>query len=433
MLNGETMNRRYFLNALAGAALAAPSLVGHAAWAATLPARRWAAVQRLLDGYVADKKMAGVAAALSFGGSPLAYPSAGHIALDSAVRFDENSLCRIHSMTKPVTGVAAMMLVEDGRIALDQPVADVLPEFRRLSVAMDIEKGLGSRPAVKTMTMRHLLTHTSGLSYWTPGSGAGLLPTAYRERGITPGNYGARLNRPGYGPQARNLVEMVERVAELPLLFEPGTAYSYSMGLDVMGLVIERVAGRGFDVFLRERLFGPLGMSSTGFQVAPKNVARLTTSYDVTPEGLRPTDSAASSAWLRPPTLLAGGAGLISTGRDFARFGAMLLGDGALGRVRVLKPQTARLALSNLLPAGVVSPYGGGSGAGARVVLPGSERRFGPPGTFGWGGAAGTDWWIDPARRGNVVFMTQFMPGNSYPVRDEITVAIEADLKQGRD
>jgi CubicO group peptidase (beta-lactamase class C family) len=203
MLNGDTLNRRDFLNAVAGALLSAASLDNRAAFAATRPARRWTAVQRLLDGYVADKKMAGAAAALSYDGSSLDYLSAGKIALDSTVRFDENSLCRIHSMTKPVTGVAAMMLVEDGRIALDQPVADILPEFRRLSVAMDIEKGLGSRPAVKTMTMRHLLTHTSGLSYWTPGSGAGLLPTAYRERGITPGNYGARLNRPGYGPQAR--------------------------------------------------------------------------------------------------------------------------------------------------------------------------------------------------------------------------------------
>jgi CubicO group peptidase (beta-lactamase class C family) len=390
-------------------------------------------VQRLLDGYVVDKKMAGAAAALSYGGSPLVYPSAGKIAFDSTVRFDENSLCRIYSMTKPITGVAAMMLVEDGRIALDQPVADILPEFRRLSVATEIEKGLGSRPAVKTMTMRHLLTHTSGLSYWTPLSGAGALPAAYRERGITPGNYGARLNRPGYGPQARNLTEMVERVAELPLLCEPGTAYNYSIGLDVTGLVIERVTGKGFDVFLRERLFGPLDMSSTGFQVAPRNAARLTTNYNVTPEGLRPTDLAASSVWLRPPTLLAGGAGLISTARDFARFGAMLLGDGALGRVRVLKPKTARLTRSNLLPAGVVYSGGDGFGAGAALVLNGTNRRFGPPGSFGWGGAAGTLWRIDPARRGNMVFMSQHMPSETYPIREDLAAAIEAELKQKRD
>lgn len=427
------MNRRHFLNALAGALPSALWLDKRAAWAATWSARRWTAVQKLLDGYVAEKKIAGAAAALSYGGSPLAYPCAGHIALDSSVRFDENSLCRIYSMTKPVTGVAALMLVEAGKIALDQAVAEVLPEFRSLRVATDIEKGLSARPAVKTMTMRHLLTHTSGLGYWTPSAGAGVLPTAYRERGITPGNYGARLNRPGYGPQARSLVEMVERVAELPLLCEPGTAYNYSIGLDVMGLVIERVTGKGFDVFLRERLFDPLDMSSTGFQVAPKNAARLTTNYDVTPEGLKPTDTAAASVWLRPPTLLAGGAGLISTARDFARFGAMLLGDGVLGRVQVLKPETARLARSNLLPAGVVYAGGDGYGAGAGLVLNGSNRRFGPAGSFGHGGAAGTLWRIDPARRGNMVFMSQHMPPTTYPIREEMADAIEVDLKQGGD
>ena len=425
------MNRRHFLNALAGTALAAPSL-GRAPWAAMLPARRWAAVQRLLDGYVADKKIAGAAAALSYGGAPLAYLSAGRIALDSPLSFDENSLCRIYSMTKPVTGIAAMILVEGGRIKLDQPVADVLPEFRSLRVALDPKKNMESRSAVETMTMRHLLTHTSGLSYWTPLTGEGVLPVAYRERGITPGNYGEGLNRPGFGPQAKGLVDMVARVAQLPLAFEPGTAWQYSIGLDVMGLVIERVTGKGFDVFLRERLFEPLGMSSTGFQVAPKNVARLTTNYTVTPGGLQPRDPAASSVWLKPSTLLAGGGGLVSSARDFARFGAMLLGDGALGSVRVIKRETARLASSNLLPARVVSPYGG-YGAGAPVVLPGVPNIAPPPGTIIHGGASGTLWWIDPARRGNMVFMAQFMPANSYPLLADTARAVEADLKQRKD
>jgi CubicO group peptidase (beta-lactamase class C family) len=425
------MNRRHFLNAL-GAALVAPSFVRRAAWGATLPARRWTAVQGLLNGYVADKKIAGAAVALSYGGSPLEYLSAGRIALDSPVRFDENTLCRIYSMTKPVTGIAAMMLVEGGKIKLDQPVADVLPEFRSLRVAIDPQKNMDSRAAVKTMTMRHLLTHTSGLSYWTPLTGEGVLPVAYRERGITPGNYGTGLNRPGYGPQAKGLVDMVKRVAELPLAFEPGTAWQYSLGLDVMGLVIERVTGKGFDVFLRERLFEPLGMNSTGFQVAAQDVARLTTNYMVTPGGLQPRDPAASSVWLKPPTLLAGGGGLVSSARDFARFGAMLLGAGELGGVRILKPETARLARSNLLPAGVVSPFGG-YGAGAPVVLPGLRKIAQPAGTVLHGGAAGTLWWIDPARRGNMVFMTQFTPANSYPVLADTTAAVEADLKQEKD
>ena len=427
------MDRRRFLKTLAGAALASQGLIAYASRRAEADhGHRWATVQRVIDGYVSDGKVAGACMALSHGGTALAYPAAGRIALGSPVRFDENSLCRIYSMTKPVTGVAAMILIEEARLALDQPVADVLPEFRSLRVAIDLAKDMESRPARNTMTMRHLLTHTSGLSYWTPLSSVGALPSAYRERGITPGNYGTGLHRPGYGPQAGSLTEMVTRVADLPLVCEPGTAWNYSIGLDVMGLVIERVTGKGFDVFLRERVFEPLGMSSTGFQVAPKDAGRLTTNYDVTADGLKTRDSGAESVWLRPPTLLAGGGGLVSTARDFARFGAMLLGDGALGRVRVMTAETTRLALSNLLPNGVVYPGSGGFGAGARVVIPGADARSGTIGTFAWGGAAGTDWWIDRARRQNVVVMTQFMPPDRYPLRSEISAAIEADWKQRR-
>jgi CubicO group peptidase (beta-lactamase class C family) len=145
---------------------------------------------------------------------------------------------------------------------------------------------------------------------------------------------------------------MIERVAKLPLAFEPGTKWQYSIGLDVMGLVIERVSGKRLEDFPRERLFGPLDMASTGFRVEARDASRLTTNYTVTAEGLRPGDPAAASVWLSPPALPAGGAGLVSTERDFWRFGAMFLGDGALRRVRVLKAETARLARSNLLPAG---------------------------------------------------------------------------------
>jgi CubicO group peptidase (beta-lactamase class C family) len=430
MSGNQIRDRRRFLFALAGAAFAAPALGGPAVWTVPRAGRRWAGVRRLIDRYVAEGKVAGAVAALSVDGDPPAYPAAGRIALDAPARFDENSICRIYSMSKAVTGVAAMSLVEDRRIALDQPVADVLPEWRSLRVAVDLEKGLDSRPARNVMTMRHLLTHTSGLGYWNPESGEGTLTKAYRERGITPGNYGAGLSRPGYGPQAKGLVEMIRRVAELPLAFEPGTAWQYAIGLDVMGLVIERVTGKRFEAFLRERLFGPLDMPSTGFQVAAKDAARLTTNYTVTAEGLRPVDPAATSVWLSPPPLPAGGAGLVSTARDFWRFGAMLLGDGALGRARVLKPATARLVRSNLLPAGVVYPRGGGFGAGVRVVVS-SDGRYGPVGSFGWGGAAGTNWRVDPARRVNAVFMTQFMPPTSYSIWDEFPAALEEDLRAG--
>jgi CubicO group peptidase (beta-lactamase class C family) len=218
---------------------------------------------------------------------------------------------------------------------------------------------------------------------------------------------------------------MVERVAALPLASEPGTVWRYSIGLDVMGAVIERITGQAFDVFLRERVFDPLDMRSTGFQVAPQDAARLTTNYAGTGE---PLDPAATSAWLQPPTLMAGGGGLVSTARDLARFGEMLLGDGALGSVRVMKVATARLARSNLLPSGVSYPDGGGFGAGGRVVVAAGGHKFGPPGSFGWGGAAGTLWRIDPARQANLVFTIQHMPPHPFDLYEAVGAAVETDL-----
>ena len=344
---------------------------------------------------------------------------------------DENSLWRIKSMTKQVTGVATMMLIEDGVLALDQPVAEILPALRSMRVAVDPGKSLDSRPAERPITVRHLLTHTSGFGYWIPSSGEGLLPRAYRERGITPGNYyPAKLNQPGYGPQARGLTEMIDRLAELPLAFEPGTAWLYSVGADVLGAVIERIAG-GFEPFLRERLFTPLAMSSTGFQVPARDSERLTSNYEKGPAGPVLLDSGPSSIFLRPPTLPAGGAGLVSSARDFMRFGLMLLHGGVLDGTRVMRPETARLVTSNLLPEGVTSGSAisgaRGFGAGGAVVLPGDSSPFGAPGNYGGGGAANTLWGLDFPRRGVWLFMSQHMPAERRSVT-EVPAAIQDDL-----
>ena len=393
--------------------------------------RRWIAIQTLIDGYVRDRQMAGIGVAIACGDASVRYLAAGTSAFDSRQRFDENSICRIHSLTKPVTGIAAMLLVEDGKLSLDQPVADVLPEFKSLRVAIDVERSLDSRPATKTMAMRHLLTHTSGLASWTPlSSGPALLHVAYRERGITPGNFGERLDRAGYGSQATSLVDMVRRLAELPLAYEPGTVSNYSIGTDVMALVIERASGMPYDRFLRDRLFAPLDMSSTGFQVKREDIGRLTTLYQFAPTGLTPTDAAATSAFLEPPRLIAGGGGLASTVRDYARFGAMLLGDGALDGIRVMKAETARAARSNLLPEGVLKATTG-QGAGVPLVRPGDKAVM-PPGTLMGSGASGGLWWMDPARRVNLVFLTQVigMGQAAYTVPTELSAALEADLKE---
>lgn len=400
----------------------------------------WSAVQAMLDSLVRDRKASGICMGLVYGGGAPTYPAAGTVAFDSKQPYDENSICRIYSMTKHVTRVATLLLAEDGRITLDQPVVSVLPEFRSLRVAVDIEKGLESRPASKTMTMRHLITDTSGLGNWTPGSDGGdALHRAYRERGITPGNRGAGLRRAGYGPQVASADEMVARVAELPLAYEPGTVFHYSIGFDVMALVIERVMGKPYGAFLEERLFGPLDMKSTGFQVVPRDAERLTTNYDATgqvaapaipdpllPAGVTVQDDRATSDWLKPPRLLAGGAGLVSTPRDFLRHCEMLLYAGTLGRTRVMKTETARLVLGDINPPGASAPSEG-IGRGTTAIRSAALK---PPGTWGSAGAAGTFCWIDAKRNGAGVFMTQTMYGSPArsPFQKPWFAALDADL-----
>lgn len=403
----------------------------------------WPAVQVVLDGFVAENRSAGVCFAAMAGNLPPAYCSAGTLAFDTSIAMDENSICRVYSMTKNITRIATLLLVEDGALALDQPVEGLLPEFRNLRVATNFEEGLASRRATRTMTIRHLITDSSGLGNWTPGSDAGeALHRLYRERGITPGNFGQGLTRPGYGPQPATLDELVARVAELPLAYEPGTVLHYSIGFDVMALVIERVTGMSYGGFLQKRLFGPLGMASTGFQVAQADARRLTSNYDATegfantspgtppdrtvPMNMRLIDDRMTSVWLAPPALLSGGAGLVSTARDFLRYARMLLDEGTFGDVRVMRPETARLATGDIRPSGLAEPSLT-AGAGTRALL---RTPLIPPGTVGGGGSAGTLFWIDKARRGAFVFMTQAMYGNPArsPFQRRLFAAIEQDI-----
>ncbi len=381
---------------------------------------------------MAERRYAGVAVALSFGGSPIAFPSAGTLAFDSKIAIDKDSLFRIYSITKPVTGVAAMLLIEDGRLTLDQPVAAVFPTLAKMNVAINPAKGLEARPATRQITIRQLLTHTSGLSSWQPFLGDTPIAKAYRQRGMTPSDN--LFDRPDYGTQVKSLSELITRLPEVPLIAEPGTAWNYSMGLDVMGAVIEKVSGMKFDTFLRTRLFEPLDMRSTGFQVAKRDASRLTTLYGNRGEEVAVLDRGENSNWLKPATLPAGGGGLVSSARDFVRFAAMLLGEGTFEGARVMKPETARLARSNLLPPGVNYPATGGFGAGASVVMPGVASPSGSPGTYSALGSSSTLISVDPARKGIAVFLTQFMPGvgptgPAVAYRGELNSAIDADLK----
>jgi CubicO group peptidase (beta-lactamase class C family) len=393
------------------------------------------ATQALFDGYVRDRKMPGIVGAFGVAGRPTAFPSAGRIADDSTVAAGPDTLWRIYSMTKPVTAMAAMILVEEGKLGLDQPVHEILPAFRDMRVLTDPANSLASRPAARPITIRHLLTHTAGLGYNIITKGP--LLKEYERLGILPGTVNAAVEAQARTVRPRSLAEFADRVATLPLIADPGTRWSYSIGLDVMGAVIERASGQPFDRFLRQRIFEPLRMTSTYFTVPGSEVGRFATNYAFVGANRVPLDPARGSVYLQPPSFPYGGAGLVSSARDYDRFLHMLQNGGELDGARVMKPETARLAMSNLLPAGVTfQGIGGGTGgtqgpggygAGGSVYL--ADKPGGPSkGTYGWGGAAGTIAYVDPVRRVRGTIMVNYFPAERWPLRQEIPAALARDL-----
>jgi CubicO group peptidase (beta-lactamase class C family) len=336
---------------------------------------------------------------------------------------------RIYSMTKPVTCVALMSLVEEGAIALDDPVARHIPAWAELGV---FEAGLpGSfvtRRPTRPMQVVDLLRHTSGLTY------------GFQNRSNVDAAYRALSIEAMHGN--RDLAGMVEALAGLPLEFSPGEAWNYSVSTDVVGYLVQTVAGKPLDQVLQERIFDPLKMVDTGFHVREDQVRRFAACYQATPEGgMRLQDDPLTSAFLAPPTLLSGGGGLVSTAADYLRFCSMLLNGGALEGARVLAPSTVRLMSANHLGAGrdltemsrsmfsESANAGIGFGLGfavafdpVRALLPSS------PGEFYWGGMASTGFWIDPLREIAVVFMTQLMPSSATPVRRELRTLVYSAL-----
>jgi CubicO group peptidase (beta-lactamase class C family) len=409
------VSRRALLGgfALGGAGLMLPGAA--LAWKADGGAA-YPATAAFIEGFVDRRELAGTLAAIGKGQGALDVFGAGTQAMDSARAVDGDTIWRLYSMTKPVTGIAAMILIEDGKLKLDQPIADILPAFAKMKVQNTPDGSLTDVRDAKTLiTVRHLLTHTAGLGYGIVQKGP--LRDAYNEQGILGGQV-SRLPIPGLpaSKPAPSLAEFADRLAKLPLVHEPGTQWSYSVGLDLLGRVIEVVSGQPFDLFLKARLFDPLGMKSTGFQVAAADVGRLSTNYAPFGGALLPIDPATSSIYLDKPPIPYGGGGLVSTARDYDRFLAMLLGEGETDGVRILKPETARLAMSNLLPAGASTKNsfveGEGFGAGGRVSLPTSPTG---EGIFGWGGAAGTIGFVDRKRGCRVGGYAQYMPAEALP------------------
>ena len=404
------------------------------------------ATERLFDGYVRDGKMPGIVAAYGFGDAPTLFLGAGRIALDPKAAFaGPDSLWRVYSMTKPITATAAMILIQEGRIGLDDPVAKYIPAFARMRVLTSPDTSLASVPATSPITIRELLTHTAGLSYNINAKGP--LLKLYEARGILPAQVNATMEAQMRTVRPKTLAEFADRVATLPLIAQPGTTWHYSIGLDVMGRVIEVASGMPFDRFVDTRIFAPLGMTSSFWTVPQAEVGRFATEYGFAAGNLVPFDVPATSPYLVRPAFPYGGAGLVMSARDYDRFLHMLQNYGSLDSVEVLKPATARLMMSNLLPAGVTFPgignvngNGGtqataapiGFGAGGSVYLADGPGGFPAKGTYGWGGAAGTIAFVDPARRARGTIMVNYFPGEQWPLRTEALGALVKDAQRFR-
>ncbi len=416
------------------AGIAAALVLAAGAVAQSAPGGNTAA---LLHRYVAEGKVPGIVVGIGKGDAPTHYFAEGRIAIDAGAPVaDENSLWRVYSMTKPITGMAAMILVEQGKIKLDQPVSDFIPAFKNMRV-MDGATTDKTHPATHPITIRNLLTHTAGLGYdlGQPDAPKGSLLALYREQGINPAQVNTQLEPGMRAIRPPTLEAFANKVATMPLVAEPGTKWSYSIGLDVMGRVIEVASGMPFDKFLQTRIFDPLKMRSTYFTVPGSEVGRFATNYFYAGDNRVVADANTTSVWLTPPSFPYGGAGLVMSASDYDRFLHMLQDHGTLDGVRIMKPDTVALAMSNLLPAGADTTLLGGLthaegllgfGAGGSVYLkdsPGVASK----GTYGWGGAASTLAWIDPVKNIRGIVMVNYMPTEHWPLRADLDKALAAD------
>lgn len=400
------------------------------------PSNPLPATAALYQSYTASGKMPGIVGAFGIGNRPTIFVSSGKLSYEAgAAPADADSLWRVYSMTKPVTALAAMILIEDGKLELDEPLGNILPAFRNMTVRLD-ENSVASRPAAGPITIRHLLTHTAGLGYNIVTRGP--LLELYNQKGINPSVINNAAEAEARKTRPASLQEFADRVATLPLVADPGTKWSYSIGLDVLGAVIEKRSGMPFDSFVQKRIFDPLKMRSSYWTVPVGEAGRLATNYMMLGDRHNVLDSASSSAWLSPPSFPYGGAGLVMSARDYDRFLLMLQNEGQVDGVRIMKAKTAKLAMSNLLPAGVEfsmpllgadGPAGSklGFGAGGFVVL---EDKANPisVGSYGWGGAAGTAAWVNPAKKMRGTIMVNYFPGDKWPVRDETLKALTSDM-----
>ena len=395
-----------------------------------LSSSRLARIGDHMKRYIDAGKIAGTLTLVARRGQVAYLEPQGHLEIERRRPVTADAVWRIYSMTKPITSVGLMMLYEEGRFQLDDPVHRFIPSWQNLRVFVG-----GNYPTFKTapverpMTIRDLLSHTSGLTYGFMERTN--VDAAYRKLGV------ADQTRSGY-----TLQDMVDTLAELPLEFSPGTRWNYSVATDVIGHLIEVISGQRLDAYLRERILDPLGMRDTGFVLEDQQVARFAANYERQGDGsLKMIDNPEQSSY-RKRSFFSGGGGLLSTAPDYFRFTSMLQNMGELDGTRLLGRKTVELMTMNHLPGGqdltdlaqagmfTETAYAGvGFGLGFSVQQsPARAQILGSAGEFAWGGAASTAFWIDPAEDLIVIFMTQLMPSSSYPLRRELRVLTYASL-----
>jgi len=376
--------------------------------------------------YVDDGRLAGWLITVSRHGRVAHVSCYGSRDAEAGLPVEPDTLWRIYSMTKPVTSVAAMMLYEEGAFALTDPVAAFIPSFAGVRV---FTGGSDQRPvtvpATEPVRIWHLLTHTAGLTYGFHR--AHPCDALHRAAGFDIDT------RPGV-----TLAEACDIWAGIPLLFQPGTEWNYSVATDVLGRVVEVASGQRLDEFFAQRILGPLGMTDTGFYAAPADLPRLAVLYGMGPGRKAARMDALGEAARKPPSMLSGGGGLVSTAADYHKFTQLLLHRadspaGELDGVRLLSPRTVSFMGRNHLPGGVdletfgrplsaEAPFRGvGFGLGFAVVIdPVPGKVVCSPGELSWGGAASTAFWIDPAEELTVCFFTQLMPSTAHPIRPRL-------------
>jgi CubicO group peptidase (beta-lactamase class C family) len=406
------------LPALLSAQSSKPAPKAAPALAQGFSVERLARIAPAMNGLLKEGKFPGMSVTVARHGQVVYQQEFGYADVEKKAPLKKDAIYRVFSMSKPVTGVAVMMLLEEGRFLLDDPVSKYIPCFKNLQVAED---GASDAKLVKTereVTVRDLLRHTSGFSYGSQADGVGRL-------------YGTKnVMDPG-----ATLEQMAERACAVPLRFQPGTKWEYSIAMDILGRLVEIWSGQTLDVFFQQRIFDPLKMVDTGFFVPGSKLARLAANYNYTADkGLAPVPPAGAidRYTAGKQKLLSGGGGLVSTVADYLRFATMLARGGELDGVRLLAPRTVRLMSMNQLPDGVSPSWwggkNGGNGYGFTMSVTTDVAKtmgYGSVGDFGWDGAASTFFRVDPKEDLVILLMTQRMPCDT-----EIQVKVKTAVYQ---